>query len=110
MDINKKDATQKMATLSQALNSAAKDGYTEDFQFASGVLTSHDAKEHYSPEKVHIPNFYSFEGYSDPQDNAILYLIETDDGKKGTLIDAYGTYSDAKLATFIRAVEDIHKK
>jgi hypothetical protein len=105
----KKDATQKMATLSQALNNAVEKGYTEDFQFSSGSLTTH-AKDHYAPVDITIPNFYRFEGYSDPEDNAILYLIETTDGKKGTLIDAYGTYADAKLANFIRAVEDIKKK
>jgi hypothetical protein len=46
---------------------------------------------------------------SDPEDSSILYLIEASDGKKGTLIDAYGTYADAKLSDFIREVEDIQK-
>lgn len=105
----KKDSTEKMATLSQAINNAVEKGYTEDFQFAAGSLTTHH-KDHYAPGDISIQNFYRFEGYSDPQDNAILYLIETNDGKKGTLIDAYGTYADAKLSTFIRAVEEIHKK
>lgn len=105
----RKDSTLKMATLSQAVNKAVDEGYTEDFQFTAGRLTTHH-KDHYTPTDITIQNFYRFEGYSDPEDNAILYLIETTDGKKGTLIDAYGTYADAKLATFIRAVEQIQKK
>jgi hypothetical protein len=43
-------------------------------------------------------------------DNAILYLVETNDNVKGTLIDSYGAYADAKLSKFIREVEDIQKK
>jgi hypothetical protein len=43
-------------------------------------------------------------------DNAILYLIETNDNVKGTLIDSYGAYADAKLSKFVREVEDIQKK
>jgi len=105
----KQDSTLKMSTLSEAINHAVKDGFVEEFKFENGALTS--GKDNgYSPEDVKISNFYRFEGYSDPDENSILYLIETKDGKKGTLIDAYGAYSDAKLATFIRAVEEITKK
>ncbi|HAV55733.1 MAG TPA: phosphoribosylpyrophosphate synthetase, partial [Aequorivita sp.] len=31
-----------------------------------------------------------FEGMTNPGDNTILYLIETNDGIKGLLVDAYG--------------------
>lgn len=105
----KKDSTLKMSTLSEALNHAVKDGYTEDFKFDNGALTAGKGT-HYSPEQVKIKNFYRFEGYSDPDENSILYVIEANDGKKGTLVDAYGAYSDAKLANFLRAVEEINKK
>ncbi len=106
----KNDSTQKMTTLSEAINHAVNQGYTEDFQFSSGALTTTGHKGRYASTDLTIPNFYRFEGYSDPQDNAILYLIETTDGKKGTLVDAYGADSDAKLSAFIKTVEDIHKK
>ena len=41
---------------------------------------------------------------------SILYEIETFDGCKGTLIDAYGTYSDERVANFIKDVGDINKR
>jgi hypothetical protein len=104
------DSTQKMATLSEAITHAVKDGYTVDFKFENGMLSTVTHEGRYNPSDVRIPNFYRFEGYSDPQDNAILYVIETNDGKKGTLVDAYGAYSDAKLSKFIKAVTDIKKK
>ena len=105
----KNDSTLKMSTLSEALNHAVKDGYVEDFKMENGALTT-GQDNHYSPEDVKISNFYRFEGYSDPGENSILYLIVAKDGRKGTLVDAYGAYSDAKLANFIRAVEEISKK
>ena len=39
-----------------------------------------------------------------------LYVIETDDGTKGTLVDAYGTYADAQVHKFMQQVEGIQKK
>ncbi len=32
---------------------------------------------------------------TDPDDEAVLYAIEARNGNKGTLVDAYGPYSEA---------------
>lgn len=104
-----KDSTQKMQTLSQCLTHAREEGYKEDFQVGVSGLTTPKGT-FYPPHKVSITNFYRFEGYSDPADNAILYLIETTDRTKGVLVDAYDTYADARVSNFIRQVEDIQKK
>jgi hypothetical protein len=40
---------------------------------------------------------------------SILYAIETSDGRKGTLVDAYGFYSDDETGEFINQIE-INKK
>jgi hypothetical protein len=47
---------------------------------------------------------------SGPDDNAVLYVIETADGTRGTLIDAFGIYNDARVGRFIKDVERIQKK
>jgi hypothetical protein len=101
-----------MSTLSERVNKAVIDGYTESFKVEGKGLTGSSTSDQkfYDPSQVKIENFYRFEGYSDPNDNAILYLIETADGRKGTLIDAYGAYSDNKLSEFIKEVEAIQKK
>jgi hypothetical protein len=106
----REDATQNMITLSERINLAIKHGYSENFKMVGRGLSSGDEKTIYTPEDITISNFYRFEGYSDPMDNSILYIIETNDGKKGTLVDAYGAYADAKVSNFIREVEDIQKK
>ncbi len=110
MNTNENDATQQMKTLSECVNESLKKGYTENFKVITKGLCTQDEKAIYIPEDIAITNFYRFEGYSDPQDNSILYLIETKDGRKGTLIDAYGADADAKISNFIRNVEEIQKK
>lgn len=99
-----------MNSLSALVNKATLEGYAEQFTVTAQGLHSETAGKNYPPDEVRISNFYRFEGASDPADNAILYTIETADGRKGTLIDAYGTYADSKVNEFIRSVEDIQKK
>ena len=103
------DSTEKMPTLSEKINKALVQGYTENFKVTSRGLTDEVEGKSYLASEINIPNFHRFEGYSDPQDNAILYWIETNDGRKGILVDAYGPYSDVKVSNFIREVEDIQK-
>jgi len=107
---SKHTATEEMVTLTQAIDHAVKRGYLENFKLVGTGLTTETEGKFYSPSDVRIDNFFRFEGDSDPEDNAILYLIETNDGRKGLVIDAYGAYADARVSTFIRAVEDIQKK
>ncbi len=101
-----------MSTLSSRVNKAVVDGYTESFKVEGKGLTGSSTADQkfYGPSEVKIENFYRFEGYSDPSDNAILYLIETADGRKGTLIDSYGAAADNKLAEYVKEVEEIQKK
>jgi len=106
----KTDSTLVMLTLSEQLTKAVAAGYSENFLIESKRLCVAGKKDGYQPEQIKISNFYRFEGQTDPQDSSILYLIETEDGKKGTLVDAYGVYADAGISNFIREVEDIHKK
>lgn len=98
-----------MKSLSSCVRRMKEEGYTEDFQVTSKGLTSFDKSKTYKPDQVKIVNFYRFEGESDPGDNNILYVIETDDGSKGTLVDGYGAYSDVNVSKFIVEVENIQK-
>jgi len=103
--------TEDMKTLASCHSKLLMDGYKENFNVSDkGLLYSPEKERHYKPEDVRIANFFRFEGASDPADNSILYAIETNDGVKGTLIDAYGPYADLHTDKFIRQVEDISKK
>lgn len=99
-----------MKGLASCTNKMKEDGYKEDFQVAKKGLTTFSESKYYGPEEVKIVNFYRFEGVSDPGDNTILYVIETSDGTKGTLVDGYGAYASPEVSKFIVQVEEIQKK
>lgn len=100
----------EMNTLTSCVNKATKEGYVESFKVEDHKLVSTSGGKRYAPKDIDIKNFYRFEGESDPAENAILYVIETKDGVKGMLINAYGVYADEDINKFIKKVEDIHKK
>ena len=104
------ETSHKMKTLSECMTSLTKDGFTENFMVKENLLYAPEADKYYAPVETSIVNFYRFEGASDPGDSSILYAIETADGTKGVLTDAYGAYSDVNTTEFIKEVEEIAKK
>src|SRR5690349_13808959 len=103
MDIKKHDATPKMKTLSESVNESIEKGYDENFKVTARGLSTEDGSTIYAAKDISISDFFRFEGYSNPEDNCILYLIDTHDGRKGLLIDAYGVDADVKISEFIRS-------
>ena len=87
------------------------DGFIHNFRVADGRLELLDDKitKNYSPEDVTIVDFYRFEGESNPDDMSILYAIQANDGLKGTISSAYGTYADTDTYEFFKAVESLGK-
>lgn len=101
--------TNYLKGIAQCINTEVQKGFSANFSVdETGHLTSEEKT--FTPGEVKIVNFYRFEGYSDPSDNSILYVIETTDGTKGTLVDAYGAAADEHVGKFIRQVEEIHKR
>lgn len=108
--MQKISTTEDMKSLASCLNKLVLDGYDTDFRASDKGLLCLRNEKTYNPEEIHVVNFFRFEGPSDPADNSILYVIETNDGVKGTLVDAYGPYADIKVNKFMQQVEDISKK
>ena len=84
-------------------------GYTQQFNVQKDRLVSLTTGKKYRSADVKAVNFYRFEGITDPDDMSILYAVETVDGAKGTLMDAYGYNSDQDTGAFMKQVE-IEKK
>lgn len=110
MIVNQNNSLPYMKSLSSCLEKMIGDGYTDDFKAIDEGLKSLRTEKVYQPDEVTIDNYYRFEGISDPDDMSILYVIRTNDGLKGTLVDAYGTYASQEVNEFILAVENINKK
>jgi hypothetical protein len=98
-----------MTSLQKLLNKLDLEGYTEQYKVENGLLHALSSNRTYGPEHVKAVNFYRFEGPSNPDDMSICYVIETDDGLKGTIIDAYGVYAEEGIGEFMQSVE-IFKK
>jgi len=93
-----------MTSLHSCLNRIVGDGYTDDFKPTVKGLQSKNTNRVYKPQEVKVLNFFRFEGNSNPADNAILYIIETMDGQKGTLVNSYKP-ENQYASIFMREVE-----
>lgn len=80
-------------TLSEAIKDLQEKGYAEDFNLCDAGVENKSKKLIHKAEELDVVKFYRFEGNSNPEDNTILYVIETNTGHKGLLVDAYGAYS-----------------
>lgn len=93
-------------TLSQVVNELVKAGYTTEFLYERNSLYCQvgDEKCLLKPHDLVITQIYRFEGMNDPSDSAVVYALESRQGKKGLLIDAYGVYADEHKATFLKNI------
>lgn len=77
-------------SLSVAIADLQTKGFTEDFNLIAEGIESKSLKKQWNAGDLEVVKFYRFEGMSNPGDNTILYLIETNDDRKGLLVDVYG--------------------
>lgn len=80
-------------TLSEAIEALQGQGYTENLNYCDTGLENKRKSCVYPASELEVREFYRFEGKTNPGDNTILYAIETSDGHKGLLVDAYGAYT-----------------
>lgn len=83
------------ANLIEAINDLKARGYNNDFNLKPHCLECTTLQLQLHPEDFEVKEVYRFDGDSSPDDNSVLYAIESDKGIKGILIDAYGTYAEA---------------
>ena len=77
-------------SLSVAIEYLQTKGFTEDFNLIAEGIESKSLKKQWNAGDLEVVRFYRFEGMTNPGDNTILYLIETNDNRKGLLVDVYG--------------------
>jgi hypothetical protein len=91
-------------TLAGILDDLARRGFTERFGVALDGLRAADGGKTFGPAELTIREVYRFEGVSDPDDMSIVYAIESRDGTRGTLVDAFGVYSNPAISTLLESV------
>ena len=94
----------------RCLEKVQEKGFTDQYKANADNLVCLNNERSYNPNEICVVNYYRFEGVSDPDDMSILYAIETADGRKGTLLDAYGPYADDAIGKLMCRVANINKK
>ena len=98
----------KLKTLSQVLNTLIKRGITKEICMNDqNQMILGKGEKTYQPEDLCIVKSYRFEGDSNPDDNAVLYLLQDKDGELATILDSYGAesnYSGEEFDLFLREI------
>lgn len=89
-------------TLSEALNDLIKRGYVNDFNINCDSIQCKNLDLMLKPDDFEIKEFYRFEGDSNPDDEEIIYAIESKEGIKGTLVNAFGIYGETVSSEIIK--------
>ncbi len=96
--------TAAYATLAGAVEELAHGGFKEGFRVVDDRLQALGTGELLRPEDLLIREYHRFEGFSDPDDIAIVYALESKGGVRGTVTDAYGVYSDPAVSALLADV------
>ena len=97
-----------MTTLSQVMKKLAERGIHREFRMGDdGEMKFENSDKIYQPAELTILKTYRFEGDSNPDDNAVLYVIKDISGNQGMIIDSYGAdsnYPGEKFDEFLRNI------
>lgn len=98
------------SSMTEILSDLREKGYEHSFEITRDAHLRADSGEVFEPEDATIVDTYRFEGASDPDEMAVIYVLETKPrhGKalKGALIEPFGVYADPEES---RVAERIKK-
>jgi len=89
-------------TVSEAINDLKERGYTLDFNLQKDKLVCDILPLTLQPDEFEITESYRFEGDSNPDDEAIVYAIESKHGHKGVLVNGFGPSADPLSNEIVR--------
>ena len=92
------------ATLAEAIEEFVGKGFVARFSIVGCRLRVIDTNETLDPGDLVIRGYRRFEGASDPDDMSIVYAVETNSGWQGTIVDAFGVYSEPAIGTVLKHV------
>lgn len=92
-------------TLSEAIQDLNTRGYSNDFNLHPEWIECAPMSLKFKPTEFHVDEIYRFEGITNPDDSSILFAIQSSNGVKGVLVDAYGAYSDSLSQEMVQALK-----
>src|SRR5262245_4849009 len=103
-----KTTTFNEPTLDETIDDLNRQGFTGHFGVVADGLREFGAGVTFRADELEICDSFRFEGVSDPGDMAIVYAIESRTGVRGTLVDAFGVYSNPAISEFVARIPTRH--
>jgi len=97
-------------SMTEALKGLKARGFTTNFEFLNNSFCAVNSGKTFTAKEISILEHHRFEGVSDPDDESIVYAIETSEGIRGAIADAYGVYSNPELEAFMEKVKMCEEK
>jgi hypothetical protein len=96
-------------TLTEALTDLHRRNYTLDYNLVNGVARCEQVQEELRPEQLVIKKVYRFEGDSNPDDNMVLYALQSrlNPAHKGVLVAAFGPAIESAAAEFLQRLHKL---
>ena len=94
-------------TMTEAIEGLKNRGFSANFEFIDKKLQAMESGHRFVADELTIMEHHRFEGITNPADESIVYAIESKDGTRGILVDAYGTYADPAISAFVRNIEHV---
>lgn len=91
-------------TVTAQLEELARRGFGANLGVVGNTVQVLNGGKAFRAEELAIREYYRFEGVSDPGDMSIVYAIESRDGTRGVLVDAFGVYADPVIGAALRDV------
>lgn len=105
--MNKETRKNDFDTLLEAISSVKEEGFTVEFICQVEGLLDPVSNSFYISESISKMEVIRIESpLSEPDEESVLYLFETKDGKKGWISDSYGYNSNQGLSDFINRIEN----
>lgn len=100
-----KMSVNEYTSVTEAIERLSQRGFTANFEFLDNAFKAMENGKIFHANELTILEHHRFEGQSDPEDMAIVYAIEGNDGTRGVLVDAFGAYADPGLGQFLQNVK-----
>ena len=96
-------------TVTDALKDLKLRGFVVDFNIAFDKIICSKNETVLNPHEFEIVEVYRFEGDTNPDDEDVVYAVESKDGTiKGTLTSAFGAYAESISSEMIQKLS-MHK-
>src|SRR5512140_1319011 len=95
-------------TITEALKDLEERGFKHSFVPSGNSILCKPLGKMVRASDFKIVEVYRFEGNSNPDDEEVIYAIESKDGIKGVIVSAYGSYGDKISSELVKKLKYAH--